>query len=153
MRGKERESEGMRGKGMRRVRGGGGEGKKGRVRGGDEEKLRAGERVTNKRHKNDYLPLIIKGERERRDRGRMGERERGGEGDREVEKTQVHIFITMYRTTVAMVICGQCSELRDKQAHNLHIPFLGVSVSQLSTAPVPPREHSPCNCKHRTGQW
>ena len=52
------------------------------------------------------MPLIIKGERERRDRGRMGERERGGEGDREVEKTQIHISIIMYRTTVAMVICG-----------------------------------------------
>ena len=70
------------------------------------------------------------------------ERERGE------EKMQVHIFVTMYSTAVAMVICGHVVNPRDKQAHDLHIPFLGVSVSQLSTAPIPPREH-PCSCKHR----
>ena len=125
-RGKERESEGKRG-------------------------LTAGEMVTNK---SDYLPLIIKGERERRDRGRMGEREGGGEGDRKVEKTQVHIFIIMYRTTVAMVIRGHAvNPETSRHTTCTYIPLLGVSMSQLSTAPKPPREHSPCNCKHRTGQW
>ena len=93
------------------------------------------------------------GEGEERERGEEGEGEererdegmrRVRERERRGEDAGTHIC-NYVQYSCCYGDLWACSEPRDKQAHDLHIPFLGVSMSQLSTAPIPPREH-PCSC-------